>query len=162
VTDEAASLLRISAFAFVVSFVYGFLTKEFLGTWGFIALNLGPGFAGLLLYFEARKRMPDPDRETLGGAFWRFAGLPRMDPMRRQELAADDLAVIPSPSVWPFVLSIATAVMATGLVFGAWLLLLGGVLFVWGAWGWIAAANRETSALERRGVTGPTGGSLHH
>jgi Cytochrome c oxidase subunit IV len=154
VTDESSALLRIAAFGFVVSFIYGFWSKEFLGTWGFIALSLGPGFAGLLIYFEARKLDPNEARKlnpraARFDAFLRFAGLPRPDKVTEERLEADDLAVIPNPSIWPFMLSIGAAVMATGLIFGTWLVVLGAVVVVWGIWGWVTAANRETEAARR-------------
>jgi hypothetical protein len=147
VTDEASSLLRIAAFGVVAAIAYGFLTQEYLGTWGLIALSLGPGYAGLLIYHESRRRMPET--ESLIHAFRRFAGLPEPDPKRDEELAADDLAVIPRPSMWPFMCSVGLAVMLTGLIFGGWLVLLGGAVVAWGLWGWISAVNRETEAAER-------------
>ena len=146
-TDEASAMLRVAAFGFVCSFAYGFLTYEFFGMWSLITLCLGPGFAGLLMYFEARKHRETP--ESLRDAIWRFAGLPRMDPALRHELAAEDMMVIPTPSMWPFILSLGLAVAATGLVFGAWLLLIGGVIVVWGIWGWVSAAGREALAVRR-------------
>ena len=146
-TDEASSLLRIAAFGVVAAIAYGFLTQEYLGTWGLIALSLGPGYAGLLIYHESRRRAPET--ESLIHAFRRFAGLPEPDPKRDEELAADDLAVIPRPSIWPFMCSVGLAVLLTGLIFGAWLVLLGGAVVAWGLWGWISAVNRETEAAER-------------
>jgi cytochrome c oxidase subunit IV len=147
VTDEASSLLRIAAFGVVAAIAYGFLTQEYLGTWGLIALSLGPGYAGLLIYYESRRRAPET--ESLVHAFRRFAGLPEPDPKRDEELAADDLAVIPRPSIWPFMCSVGLAVLLTGLIFGSWLVLLGGAVVAWGLWGWISAVNRETAAAER-------------
>jgi hypothetical protein len=147
VTDEASSLLRIAAFGFVAAIAYGFLTQEYLGTWGLLALSLGPGYAGLLIYHESRRRAPET--ESLIHAFRRFAGLPEPDPKRDENLAADDLAVIPRPSIWPFMCSVGLAVLLTGLIFGAWLVLLGGAVVAWGLWGWISAVNRETAAAER-------------
>ena len=66
-TDEASSLLRISAFGVVAALVYGIWTREYLGTWGLIALSLGPGYAGLLIYHESRRRAPETEsmREPL-------------------------------------------------------------------------------------------------
>jgi hypothetical protein len=145
-TDEASSLLRIGAFGFVAAIVYGFLTKEFLGTWGLIGLSLGPGYAGLLLFFEERRRGEQASRRE---AFLRFAGLPPPDPITDEPLEAEDMAVIPTPSLWPFLLSIGSAVLLTGLIFGAWLVVLGLVVLVWGIWGWVSAANRETVAARR-------------
>ena len=145
-TDEASSLLRIGAFGFVAAIVYGFLTKEYLGTCGLIALSLGPGYAGLLLFFEERRRGEQASRRDV---FLRFAGLPPPDPITDEPLEAEDMAVIPSPSIWPFLLSVGTAVLMTGLIFGAWLVVLALVVLLWGIWGWVSAANRETVAAQR-------------
>ena len=145
-TDEASSLLRIAAFGFVASLVYGFLTKEYLGTLGLVALTLGPGYAGLLLFFEERRR---GEQASPREAFLRFAGLPPPDPVTDEPLEADDLAVIPSPSIWPFLLSVGTAVLMTGLIFGAWLVVLALVVLAWGLWGWVTAANREVVGARR-------------
>jgi Cytochrome c oxidase subunit IV len=147
VTDEASSLLRIAAFGLVAAIAYGFLTQEYLGTCGLLALSLGPGYAGLLIYHESRRRAPET--ESIIHAFRRFAGLPEPDPKRDEDLAADDLAVIPRPSIWPFMCSVGLAVVLTGLIFGGWLVLLGGTVVAWGLWGWISAVNQETEAAER-------------
>jgi len=146
VTDEASSLLRIAAFGFVAAIAYGFLTKEYLGTLGLVALTLGPGYAGLLLFFEERRRGEEASPRE---AFLRFAGLPPPDPVTDEPLEADDPAVIPSPIIWPVVLSIGTAVAATGAIFGTWLVVLGALAAVYGIWGWVRAANRENVAATR-------------
>jgi hypothetical protein len=140
-------MLRVAAFGFVCSFAYGFITYEFLGTWSLITLSLGPGFAGLIMWFEARKH--HPTGESFRDATWRFAGLPRLDPVEDHDLAAEDMMVIPTASMWPFILSVGLGITLTGLIFGAWLLLLGGAFTIWGIWGWAAAASRETHAVNR-------------
>jgi hypothetical protein len=148
-TDEASAMLRVAAFAFVVSFIYSFTSYEFVGTWGLIALCLGPGFAGLIMYFEARKHLGA--NESLRDAIWRFAGLPRMDPAERHELAATDLAVLPAPCLWPLIMTVGFAVTLTGLIFGLWLVLIGVIFVVWGVWGWMRAVGRETRAANALG-----------
>jgi ribose/xylose/arabinose/galactoside ABC-type transport system permease subunit len=159
VTDEASAMLRVAAFGFVCSFVYGFLTYEFFGTWSLITLSLGPGFAGLIMWFESRKYQTTS--ESFRDTAWRFAGLPRMDPDLDHDLRADDMMVIPSASMWPFILSLGLGITLTGLVFGAWLLLLGGVFTIWGIWGWVAAASRETHAVNRAASRKPRAPARH-
>ena len=141
-------MLRVAAFGFVISLAYGFYTLEFLGTWSLITLCLGPGFAGLIMWFEARNHRHEAP-ESFRNQTWRFAGFPRPDPDLDHELAEDDMMVIPTASMWPFILSAGLGITLTGLVFGAWLLLLGGVVTIWGIWGWVAAASRETHAVNR-------------
>ena len=147
-TDPAFSLLRIGAFGLVAAVAYGVLTQEWLGTLGLLAVGLGPGYAGLLMYTEVVRRH-EYEPEPLRDAFVRFAGLPPPDPKLDEPLEAEDLAVIPSPSIWPFMLSLGLAVLLTGLIFGAWLVVLGGLVVAWALWGWIRAVNRETTAAER-------------
>jgi hypothetical protein len=155
-TDPAFSLLRIAAFGLPAAVAYGWLTREWLGTWGMLALALGPGYAGLLMYTEVVRRH-EYEPEPLRDAFVRFAGLPRPDPKVDEPLEAEDLAVIPSPSIWPFMLSLGLAVLLTGLIFGAWLVVLGGIVTAWALWGWITAVNRETTAAERARAAGAAG-----
>jgi hypothetical protein len=160
-TDEGFSLLRIAAFGLAAAVVYGLWTREWLGTMGLLTLSLGPGFAGLLMYFESRRR--GAPKDSWRDAFMRFAGLPPVDPKLTEQLEADDLAVIPTPSIWPFMISLGIAILLTGLIFGAWLLVLGGAVVAWGLWGWIAAANRETTAAENaRNAAHPTGAVRAH
>src|SRR4051794_14858772 len=134
-------MLRVAAFGFVCSFVYGFVSYEFFGTWSLITLSLGPGFAGLIMWFEARKH--HPTGESFRDEAWRFAAFPRQDPVEDHNLAADNMMVIPTASMWPFILSVGLGVTLTGLVFGAWLLLLGGTITIGGMGGGAAAAGRE-------------------
>jgi Cytochrome c oxidase subunit IV len=59
-------------------------------------------------------------------------------------VAAEDLGILPKPSIWPFALPLGLTLAATGLVFGFWALLLGAGVGAVGAAGWQAAVNRET------------------
>jgi NADH:ubiquinone reductase (H+-translocating) len=149
-TDEAAVLLRVSLFGFAAAVVYWSVSYEPLGTAGFLLLGAGPAFAGLYLLAHQPKR-PEPLRNWLR----RLAGVPPPDPVDRVELAADDLGILPYPSIFPFALGLGLTIALTGLVFGFWPLLLGGGLAGLGAYGWQAAVNREQRhrELERRQPT---------
>jgi hypothetical protein len=141
--DEAAVLLRVSVFGFVAGILYWLITYEWFGTLGLLVLGGGPGFAAVWLILQER-RQPGP-KEDLRTAIRRFIGIPPPD--RDQpggDYAADRLAILPLPSIWPTVLALGVAILVTGLIYGLWLLLLGGTLIGAGVWGWTATVNRET------------------
>ncbi|HYY80668.1 MAG TPA: cytochrome c oxidase subunit 4 [Actinomycetes bacterium] len=140
-TDEAAILLRVSAFGFVAGVVYWFLSYEPLGTLALLVLGAGPGFAGLILVQERRHQ--GGSREPRADAVRRFAGLPPRDPPGPNDLEAADLGVLPQPSIWPFGVGLGMAIMLTGLIFGLWLVILGAGVTGLAGWGWLAAAARE-------------------
>ena len=106
-TDEAGILLRVSVFGFVTGVVYWFLSYEALGTVALLLLGAGPGFAGLILVLEQRHR--GGGSESRGDALRRFAGIPRRDPPSPRDLEAEDLGVLPLPSIWPFACSLGLA-----------------------------------------------------
>ena len=140
-TDEAGVLLRVSIFGFVIGIVYWFLTYEWLGTVCLLTLGAGPGVAGLILIQEQRARggAGEPRAEALR----RLAGIPPPDPPGPKDLAAEDLGVLPLPTIWPLAASLGVAVLFTGLIYGLWLVILGLGLLVYAVWGWLAAVNRE-------------------
>jgi Cytochrome c oxidase subunit IV len=139
--DEAAILARVAVFGLIAGLAYWFSTYEWFGVLGLLVLGAGPGFAALWLYLQQR-REPGPP-ETFQVTLRRFAGFPPRDPDEQGGYAADRLAVLPLPSIWPLVLSLGVAMLTSGLIYGLWLLLLGGALVGVGVWGWIAAVNRE-------------------
>jgi Cytochrome c oxidase subunit IV len=141
-TDEAAVLLRVSVFGFVSGIVYWFLSYEPLGTVALLLLGAGPGFAGLVLLQEQRHR--GGTGESRADTIRRFAGIPRHDPTGPRDLEDDDMGVLPLPSIWPLSASLGLAILLTGLIYGLWLVVLGGAIAAWSAWGWLAAVNRET------------------
>ena len=140
-TDEAAMMLRVSAFGFVSGIVYWFLSYEPLGTVALLLLGAGPGFAGLILVQE-RRRQGGPS-ESRADELRRFAGIPPGDPPGPADKRDDDLGVLPLPTIWPFATSLGLAIMLTGLIYGLWLIVLGGGIAAYGTWGWLAAINRE-------------------
>ena len=140
-TDEAGILLRVSIFGFVAGVVYWFLSYEWLGTVALLLLGAGPGFAGLILVQEQRHR--GGTGESRAVALRRLAGIPPQDPPGPEDLGAEDLGVLPLPTIWPLAASLGVAMLFTGLIYGLWLVILGLGLIVYAAWGWLAAVNRE-------------------
>ena len=72
-----------------------------------------------------------------------LAGIPPQDPPGPEDLGAEDLGVLPLPTIWPLAASLGVAMLFTGLIYGLWLVILGLGLIVYAAWGWLAAVNRE-------------------
>ena len=141
-TDEAGILLRVSGFGFAAGIVYWFLSDyEALGTIALLLLGAGPGFAGLVLVSEQRQR--GGTGESQADAMRRLAGIPPRDPPGPKDLQAEDLGVLPLPTIWPLAASLGVAVLLTGLIYGLWLVILGIGLLIYAAWGWLAAVNRE-------------------
>ena len=140
-TDEAGILLRVSIFGLVAAVIYWFLSYEAFGTVALLLLGAGPGFAGLILIQEQRQR--GGTGESRAVAMRRLAGIPPADPPGPRDLQAEDLGVLPLPTIWPLAASMGVAVLFTGLIYGLWLVILGLGLLGYAAWGWLAAVNRE-------------------
>ena len=140
-TDEAAILLRVSIFGFVAAVVYWFLSYEAFGTVALLLLGAGPGFAGLVLIHEQRQR--GGTGESRANALRRLAGIPPQDPPGPEDLEAEDLGVLPLPTIWPLAAALGFTILFTGLIYGLWLVILGLGLIGYAAWGWLAAVNRE-------------------
>ena len=140
-TDEAAMLLRVSVFGFAAGIIYWYLSYEPLGTVALLLLGAGPGFAGLVLLQEQRAR--GGTGEPRADAMRRLAGIPPQDPPGPKDLAAEDLGVLPLPTIWPLAAALGFTVLFTGLIYGLWLVILGIGLLGYAAWGWLAAVNRE-------------------
>jgi hypothetical protein len=140
-TDEAAMMLRVSAFGFVAGVIYWFLSYEWLGTVALLLLGAGPGFAGLILVHEQRQR--GGAAESRANTLRRFAGFPPRDPEGPDDLEAEDLGVLPLPTIWPFAAGLGVAILLTGLIYGLWLVVLGAGICAYATWGWLAAVNRE-------------------
>ena len=140
-TDEAGVLLRVAAFGLVAGIVYWFLSYEWLGTVALLLLGAGPGFAGLILVQEQRQR--GGMAQSRADALRRFAGFPPRDPPGPDDLEAEDLGVLPLPTIWPFAASLGVAMLLTGLIYGLWLVVLGVGVTAYAGWGWLATVNRE-------------------
>src|SRR4029077_2680057 len=53
-----------------------------------------------------------------------------------QEAHADKHIHMPSPSYWPIVLAVALPIMAYGVIFSRWLMLIGGAMVLLALFGW--------------------------
>ena len=140
-TDEAGILLRVAIFGLVAAVIYWFLSYEAFGTVILLLLGAGPGFAGLVLVQEQRHR--GGTGESRAVAIRRLAGIPPQDPPGPRELGAEDLGVLPLPTIWPLAAALGFTILFTGLIYGLWLVILGLGLIGYAAWGWLAAVNRE-------------------
>jgi Cytochrome c oxidase subunit IV len=140
-SDEAALLLRVSAFGLIAGAVYWFLSYEALGTVALLLLGAGPGFAGLFIMWH--RGGEGATRGSLPETLRRFAGMPEGDPPGPKSLESQDIAVLPLPSIWPFAASLGLVVALSGLIFGLWLVILGLGVALYSGWGWIAAIMRE-------------------
>ena len=152
-TDEAAILLRVSGFGFAAGVIYWFLSYEAFGTVALLLLGAGPGFAGLILLQEQRQR--GGTAESRANALRRLAGIPPQDPPGTRDLEAEDLGVLPLPTIWPLAASLGVAILFTGLIYGLWLVILGLGLLGYAAWGWLAAVNRENRYGRIQAATTP-------
>jgi hypothetical protein len=74
----------------------------------------------------------------------RFAGVAKDRPQGPSNLESDDLGVVPSPSIWPFLLSLGLTIAVSRLAFGPWLLLLGSAILAVSVVGWLGTINQET------------------
>lgn len=103
-----------SAFFAIVATVYGLTSHEEAGT-VMLALAVGSlAFIAVYLRIESRRTgLRAEDR-------------PDADPAD----AAGEVGYFPSSSIWPFVMATAAVVIANAFVFGVWLAILGGFLFV--------------------------------
>src|SRR6266511_1476688 len=140
-SDDAALLLRVSAFGLVAGAIYWFLSYEALGTVALLLLGVGPGFDGLFIMWQ-RRANGDVDI-SLPELLRRFAGAPPRDPPGPKSLNDQDLALLPQASIWPFAASFGLAVVGSGLIFGLWLVILGLGIALYSGGGWIAAIVRE-------------------
>src|SRR4029453_13346057 len=69
--------------------------------------------------------------------------IPPQDPPGPSALEAEDLGVLPLPTIWPLAAALGFTILFTGLIYGLWLVILGLGLIGYGAWGWLATGNRE-------------------
>jgi hypothetical protein len=57
-----------------------------------------------------------------------------------------------TPTIWPFMFSVAAIGIVLGIVVAKWLLILGGVLFVASAAGWFNDIRRQHAPLKKEGA----------
>jgi len=140
-SDEVAFMLRIAVFGLVAAIVYWFVSYEAFGTVALLLLGGGTGFAAAYMLLQHRREQGP--REQLGDTMRRFAGLPRRDPRGPDDYSAENVAVLPLPSIWPLTMALGVAMLTTGLIYGLWLLVMGLAVSGVSAAGWLAAINRE-------------------
>ncbi len=105
----------VCVFGFVVGAIYWFLTYEPAGTLLLIFMGLcGLVISGYLFVRARSLSLPEDDRE---GTFEDAAGVP--------------IGRFSAGSVWPVLMGLGIALGLQGFIFGRWLLVAGGVLFVW-------------------------------
>jgi hypothetical protein len=111
---ESWIFFGVTAFFVVIGLVYWFTSYEDAGA-VMLAASAGLGLlTGGYLYLQARRMTPRPqDRENAS--------------LREGAGPVDEF---PTASIWPVALAFGATVLATGLVFGLAVVLLGGALFV--------------------------------
>jgi len=119
VRTEPRFLIGAGAFGALVAVVYWFLSYE------------QAGFAMLLLMGVA---------SSMVGAYfvWKMGRvhLPEEDPDAEHAASAgEEVGRFSAGSVWPLVMAVALVFVTQGLIYGLWLLLFGGTLFVWASVG---------------------------
>lgn len=128
---ESLFYLGITAFFILIGTIYWFTSYEDAGTTMLAASSLLGLLAGGYLLFQARKFPPRPeDRPDATLA----EGAGRVDRF-------------PASTVWPFVFGFGATVLATGFVFGVWVVLGGAIVLVFGVIGMIRQ-SRDTSPTE--------------
>jgi hypothetical protein len=105
----------VCVFGFVVGAIYWFLTYEPAGTMLLIFMGLcGLVISGYLFIRGRRLSLPEDDPD---GSFEDEAGTP--------------IGRFSTGSVWPVLMGLGIALGLQGFIYGRWLLVAGGVLFVW-------------------------------
>jgi hypothetical protein len=128
---ESLFYLGVTAFFVVIGTIYWFTSYEDAGTTMLAASSLLGLLAGGYLLFQARKYPPRPED-------------------RPDATLADGAGPVdrfPASTVWPFVFGFGATVLATGFVFGVWVVLGGAVVLVFGVIGMIRQ-SRDTSPTE--------------
>lgn len=104
-----------AAFFAAVATVYGLTSDERAGS---VMLTLAVGALALIAVYL----------RLLG----RHLGGPRPEdvPAAEPGAGAGDIGYFPSSSIWPFVMALGAVVTANAFVFGIWLAIFGGLLFL--------------------------------
>ncbi len=109
---EAYFYLGVTTFFIVIGAVYWFTSYEDAGSVMLATSALLGLLAGGFLLYQSRRIQPRAED--------------RPDATIRE--GAGDVGSFPTASRWPFVLAFGATVLGTGLVFGVWLVVAGGVL----------------------------------
>ncbi|MFL5797876.1 MAG: cytochrome c oxidase subunit 4 [Actinomycetota bacterium] len=116
----ARVVLGLALFLVVAGVIYGSTSHEYVGTLLFVVAAAGLALVGLFV----RRAVRVTARET-----------------RSEEHAEEEPHV--TPTIWPFVLSLAGVALVLGAIVSTWLLAIGAVLFVTASVGWFADTGRQ-------------------
>lgn len=136
---ESFFYLGITAFFVVIGSIYWFTSYEDAGTMLLAASSLLGLLAGGYLLVQAR-RFPPRTQDRPDATLAEGAG------------PVDEF---PASTVWPFVFGFGATVLATGLVFGVWVVLGGAVVLVFGVIGMIRQ-SRDVGGFADRGRRSPS------
>lgn len=109
-----------SAFSAAIGISYWLVASERAGTALLAAMGLAPLLVALFIWARTREAPPPEDR-----------------PDAAPDEGAGGMGSFPSGSLWPVVLALGAALAAGGLVYGPWLLLLGGLVTAASVIGWM-------------------------
>jgi len=116
----ARAVLGLALFLVVAGLIYGSTSHEYQGTLLFVVAAAGFAFIGLFV----RRAVRMTAREA-----------------RSEEHAEEEPHV--TPTIWPFVLSLAGVALVLGAFINKWLLAIGAALFLTASVGWFADIGRQ-------------------
>jgi Cytochrome c oxidase subunit IV len=128
---ESFFYLGVTAFFVVIGTIYWFTSYEDAGTTMLAASSLLGLLAGGYLLFQARKFPPRPEDR----------------PDATLAEGAGPVDTFPASTVWPFVFGFGATVLATGFIFGIWVVLGGAIVLTFGIIGMIRQ-SRDTTPTE--------------
>jgi Cytochrome c oxidase subunit IV len=123
---EALFFLGVTGFFVVIGGIYAFTAYEDAGTTMLAASALLGLLAGGYLLVQSRRIEPRPEDR----------------PDASVAEGAGPVSEFPAASIWPFVLGLGATAVATGLVFGVWVLILGGGVFALAVVGYVSEGRR--------------------
>jgi hypothetical protein len=123
---ESRVLVAYGLAVALLAAIYWFTSYEDAGTTMLAAGGLFGLLAGGYLFVQSRRIAPRPE-DRVDAAIAEGAG---------------PVSEFPATSIWPFALAFGATVLATGFVFGVWVILLGGSLFALAAAGYVAESRR--------------------
>ncbi|MGH9050322.1 MAG: aa3-type cytochrome oxidase subunit IV [Acidimicrobiia bacterium] len=124
---EAFVFLGVTAFFAVIGTLYWFTSYEDAGT----TMLAGCALLGLLVgvyLLRWSRRIPARPEDRPDAALADGAG---------------ETTAFPAASIWPFVFGLGATAFATGFVFGVWIFVIGGAIFVLGVLGYVAESRRD-------------------
>jgi hypothetical protein len=143
-TEEVRFFRRVSIYAFVVGATYWFVSYEPAGTALLLLFGVSTGVGTLLLWRGARGRRPSRGgADATAGYGLEGATIPGPDgPF------GDETGRVPTPTFSPFLVAVAVALIALGLVFGAWFALAALIPLAVGTGGWLSSVRGELAGVE--------------